>query len=179
MKKLTLIPILFFLITLFAFPVNASSKTPIKVISILDGDTIKARIDNEEFLIRLIGIDCFEINTINRAYKQAYENKLTVEEVINKGQDAKNYVQKLYSNSKTQFFIFKGIDKYSRALGVVYFDNINLNEYLKKNNICSIYNYKSWKYENMSYNYIIKQSSLKGVRVPLRNILGCLVYFVK
>ena len=38
----------------------AASKTPVKIVKILDGDTIRAKINDNIFSIRLIGIDCYE-----------------------------------------------------------------------------------------------------------------------
>ena len=40
--------------------------------------------DKNFFYLRLVGIDCYETKNINRAYKQAYTDNLTVEEVIKK-----------------------------------------------------------------------------------------------
>ena len=82
----------------------ASNLTPIKITSIIDGDTINAKIDNNNFAIRLIGIDCFEKSTFSyRIYKQAYDNNLTIDEVIKKGRYAKQYLNKLYKNYNTPF----------------------------------------------------------------------------
>ena len=66
------------------------AKTKIELVEIYDGDTIKAKINKEEFSLRLIGVDCFETSTINRTYKQAYENNLKIQDVIKQGENAKN-----------------------------------------------------------------------------------------
>ena len=133
--KYKLILILLLFSTCFA-------KTKIELVEIYDGDTIKAKINKEEFPVRLLGVDCFETSKINRAYKQAYENNLKIEEVIKQGKNAKKYLQKLYeASAKNVTFDFCGIDKYSRALGVLYFDEININNELINRNICKKYSY--------------------------------------
>ena len=68
----------------------AYASIPVEVLKILDGDTIKVKLDSgNKFSIRLIGIDCYETNKINRAYKQAYVNDISIEEVVKRGEDAR------------------------------------------------------------------------------------------
>ena len=70
MRKLLIISLLF----VFTMPIWAESKIPIKIVSITDGDTIKAKIDKNEFSVRLVDIDCYGTSKIHRAYRQAYDN---------------------------------------------------------------------------------------------------------
>ena len=119
------------------------AKTKIELLEIYDGDTIKAKIDKEFFSLRLKGLDCYETSTINRAYKQAYEDNLKIEEVITKGNLAKEYLASLYNKTSNVYFEFFGIDKHSRALGVLYFDKMNINKKLIEENVCKKYNYYS------------------------------------
>lgn len=118
------------------------ANTKVELMEIYDGDTIRAKINKEEFSLRLIGVDCFETSAINRAYKQAYENDLKIEDIIKQGKYAKKYVENLYKkSSKNVHFDFYGIDKYSRILAVLYFDNLNINQELINKNICKNYKY--------------------------------------
>lgn len=134
--KNLLIIFLFFMGTTTAFSIVS-----VKLLKIYDGDTVLLKINENSFSARLYGIDCFETSKINRAYKQAYENKIDVNEVIKNGKSSKKYLEKLYrQNKKNIYFEFIGIDKYSRALGILYFNNININQDLVKNGGC--YNYK-------------------------------------
>lgn len=119
----------------------ADVRTPVELVRISDGDTVVARIDKNEFKIRLIGIDCYETAKINRAYKQAYQNNLSIEEVVTKGLDSKRYLEELYAqnkNSKTAIE-FKGLDIYNRVLGVLDFDKLNVNKNLKLHGGCMMY----------------------------------------
>ena len=114
----------------------AASKTPVRIIKILDGDTVRAKINDNIFSIRLIGIDCYETTPNNRAYKQAYNNNLTIGEVIKNGKFSKKYLINLYKNSNVQTFEFMGLDYYKRPLGVLYFDDVNINQKMLNHGGC-------------------------------------------
>ncbi len=132
---------LLLILLVFSQATFADVRTPVELVRISDGDTVVARIDKNEFKIRLIGIDCYETAKINRAYKQAYQNNLSIDEVVNKGLNSKRYLEELYAqnkNSKTSIE-FKGLDIYNRVLGVLYFDKLNVNENLKLHGGCMMY----------------------------------------
>ena len=132
------IKISFILLIVFVFcsASYAVSKTPVKIVKILDGDTIRAKINDNIFSIRLIGIDCYETTPNNRAYKQAYNNNLTIDEVIKNGKFSKKYLINLYKNSNVQTFEFMGLDYYKRPLGVLYFDDVNINQKMLNHGGC-------------------------------------------
>jgi len=128
---------------IFISPFYANAEIPIEIIKIYDGDTIKTKLESgNKFNIRLIGLDCYETSKNNRAYKQAYEDKLDIKEVIEKGLKAKEYLKKLNKEAKDVSFEFRGIDKYSRILGVLYFENENINQKLVDENYCKIYEFR-------------------------------------
>lgn len=135
-----LISILF----LFALPLYADSLTPITITKIYDGDTVGARIEGEVFLVRLKGIDCYETMRISRAYRQAYEEKITIEEVVKRGERSKEYLSGLFNKVGKDriYFQFQGVDRYSRALGVLYFGRVNVNEEMINGGGCLVYEYK-------------------------------------
>ncbi len=132
---------LLLILLVFSQATFADVRTPVELVRISDGDTVVARIDKNEFKIRLIGIDCYETAKINRAYKQAYQNNLSIDEVVDKGLNSKRYLEELYAqnkNSKTSIE-FKGLDIYNRVLGVLFFDKLNVNENLKLHGGCMMY----------------------------------------
>ena len=114
----------------------AASKTPVRIVKILDGDTVRAKINDNIFSIRLIGIDCYETTPNNRAYRQAYNNNLTIDEVIKNGKFSKKFLINLYKNSNVQTFEFMGLDYYKRPLGVLYFDDVNINQKMLNHGGC-------------------------------------------
>ena len=132
------IKISFILLIVFVFcsASYAASKTPVRIVKILDGDTVRAKINDNIFSIRLIGIDCYETTSNNRAYRQAYNNNLTIGEVIKNGKFSKKYLINLYKNSNVQTFEFMGLDYYKRPLGVLYFDDVNINQKMLNHGGC-------------------------------------------
>ena len=130
MKKIIFLSFLFLL---FAF--NSFANTEIKVLKVYDGDTILAKIDDNIFRIRLIDIDCFEGTLNYRVSKQAKEHKLSVNEVVEKGNIAGQILNDKLKNNKI-YFEFKGIDKYNRALGYLYIDKRNINKEMIKTGYC-------------------------------------------
>lgn len=129
MKKILLI----FLICIFSLPSFAQTK--IDVLKVYDGDSILAKIDENIFRIRLIGIDCFEGTTGKRAQYQAKRYNLSENEVVRLGNIAGETLREELKN-KNITFEFRGIDKYHRALGVLYADGVNINEKMLKNSYC-------------------------------------------
>ncbi len=140
MRKLLILSLLF----VFAMPIWADTKLPIKIVNITDGDTIKAKIDKNEFSVRLVDIDCYETSKIHRAYRQAYDNCIKIDEVVKRGNESKQYLRDLYlkNSGKEVYLEFKGVDMYGRALGVLYFDNMNVNEQMKRCGGCMVYEFK-------------------------------------
>jgi micrococcal nuclease len=97
----------------------------------LDGDTIKVKFDGKLTTIRLIGIDTFETHKNNKAYRQAYENNITLDEVIRRGKKAKEYIKDAISAHKDFYFEYdEGLkDRYKRTLAYLWFsgdDMLNL-----------------------------------------------------
>ena len=134
--------ILFFFVDISSIS-KETAKIPITRMKVLDGDTVKVTFESgNKFSIRLIGIDCFETEPIHRAYKQAYYSHLSIDQVIYKGCEAKIYLENIYKNAKNISFVFQGVDKYGRVLGILYFDNININQHLLDKGLCLPYVYK-------------------------------------
>ncbi len=109
-----------------------------KAATITDGDTIKLVFDGKLATIRLIGIDAFESQKNNKAYRQAYENNITIEEVVQRGKQAKEYIKTLLSK-RVKFYLEYDedfLDRYQRTLGYVWFSD---NEMLNLDMICNGY----------------------------------------
>ena len=81
---------------------------------------------------------------ISRAYRQAYEEKITIEEVVKRGERSKEYLSGLFNKVGKDriYFQFQGVDRYSRALGVLYFGRVNVNEEMINGGGCLVYEYK-------------------------------------
>jgi len=132
--------VLLMLIAFSMVPVFAKSK--VEILKVYDGDTVLAKINDNTFRIRLIGIDCFEGAVSDRAKWQAKKYNMELSEVISYGNFAGD-ILKGKLDKKDVYFSFKGIDKYNRALGILYVDNVNINEELLKTPYCKVYNPKN------------------------------------
>ena len=131
MKKIFFLLII--LLNLCAF-----ANVQIKVLKVYDGDSILAQIKDNIFRIRLIDIDCFEGTPNERAKWQAKENKTTVEQINFGGNIARKILKEKIENKKLDFE-FQGIDKYGRALGILYLNGVNINKEMLKSPYCSSY----------------------------------------
>lgn len=113
------------------------------VTKVSDGDTVKGVVNGKEIGIRLSGIDCYETSRRDRAYKQAYLNKMSIEDVISKGLQSKKILTNLLINNPNVKVRITDIDKrYNRAVGILYSGNININQYMIKQGGCLIYDYE-------------------------------------
>ena len=127
-KTFLLLAILFFAQTCFAFQ-------EIEVLKVYDGDSILAKIDDNIFRIRLYGIDCFEGAKSDRAKWQAKKHNIPLLELLDGGNMAGDILKDKLKDKKV-YFDFKGVDKYSRALGNLYVDNISIEDEMLKTPYC-------------------------------------------
>lgn len=109
---------LLLLISSYSSPL-ASTLITGKVVGISDGDTITVLQNNQQFKIRLYGIDCPESG-------QAFGSK------------AKQFTSSLVFGKNVEVTVYD-IDKYGRSVGVVRVDGLNVNEAILKNGF-------AWRY---------------------------------
>ncbi|MCM1265638.1 MAG: thermonuclease family protein [Candidatus Gastranaerophilales bacterium] len=116
--------------------VYAAERVAVKLSRVFDGDTIEVTNEkSEKEIIRFLGIDTYETSPSNRAYRQAYENNLKIEQVVAEGVKSKLILVKLFKdNSTKQLYLERhGKDKYGRTLGVMYLGKINIEKYMLEN----------------------------------------------
>ena len=114
----------------------------VKVNKVFDGDTVQLSYNNELKRVRFLGIDCYETSKINRAYKQAYLNEITIEEVIRRGKYSKHFLQNYIGKNDIITVRLKGKDIYNRDLGILYKDGVNINNLMVEKGMCMPYKYK-------------------------------------
>ncbi len=109
-----------------------------KEAQIVDGDTIKLYFHGKLTTIRLIGIDSFESRKNNKAYRQAYENNISVEEVVRRGKRAKEYIKERLSKRTRNYLEYDEelLDRYDRTLAYLWFSD---EEMLNMDIICEGY----------------------------------------
>ena len=139
MKKILSLLIMFIPLAVFSIQTNES----IQITKVTDGDTVKGIVNGKEISIRLSGIDCYETSKRDRCYKQAYLNKMTVEDVIVKGKASKEILVNLLKSSNNITVEFTDIDKrYNRHVGIIYAGKINVNKYMIDHGGCTDFEYK-------------------------------------
>lgn len=131
MKKLLLTILLSLSTTIYAdsCPLLETKQTECDVVKVIDGDTFYANCNNVYTKIRMVEIDSYESRLNNRAYKQAWQQKLTPEQIVGRGKKASSIAKEELLNKHvilTQPQKQK-IDIYGRTLAKVYIDCVDIN----------------------------------------------------
>ena len=133
-----------FIVILLMPAIFAAQTESIRITKVTDGDTVKGIVNGKEISIRLTGIDCYETSKRDRAYKQAYLNKMTIEEVVQRGKDSKEILTNLLRTNNNITVQFTDIDKrYKRNVGILYAGEVNVNEYMMQKGGCMCFEYKN------------------------------------
>ncbi len=92
------------------------------VVKIIDGDTLGITLQGRYEKLRLIGIDTPESRRNSRAWRQADRMASSLEDVIRRGKEAKDYVKGLLKKDMIVFVEFdvQHRDRYRRLLGYLY-----------------------------------------------------------
>ncbi len=95
---------------------------------VVDGDTLKVKFQDKITTIRLIGIDSFEMHKNNKAYRQAYENNITIQEVIRRGKMARDFLKRELQRHKDYYFEYDEelLDRYHRTLAYIWFSESDM-----------------------------------------------------
>ena len=103
----------------------SQSKFTAKIISIIDGDTLKIDYKGQKESIRLIGIDTPESRVNKKIKKDAKRSEQDIETIIAMGKMATAYVDGLVKTGDliTIEFDVQQRDRYGRLLGYVYLSN--------------------------------------------------------
>ena len=103
----------------------SQSKFTVKIISVIDGDTLKVGYNGQKESIRLIGIDTPESRNNKKVKKDAKRSGQDIESIIAMGKRATEYVEGVVKpgDAITIEFDVQKRDKYKRSLGYVYLSN--------------------------------------------------------
>jgi micrococcal nuclease len=128
---------------------------PVDSVAVIDGDTLKVKMNGKEDTIRLLLVDTPEIN-----HPRLGEQPL--------GEEAKQFTKQMIENAKT-IELEKGgpgRDKYGRFLAYVYVDGKSLQEELLKNGLARLayVDQPHVKYVDQ-YEKIQKEAQLKGIGI--------------
>jgi micrococcal nuclease len=128
--------------------------TVYRVIHVLDGDTFKVKINGQEIIVRMLGINTPETVDPRRpeecfGAKASHETKSIL---------AGNYVRLVLNKNR------EATDKYGRYLAYVFReDGLNVNEYLLSNGYAREYTYGKPYSEQRNYKRIEKIAQVAGM----------------
>ncbi|QKT05331.1 thermonuclease family protein [Mycoplasma sp. OR1901] len=101
---------------------NQKKLVELKINRVLDGDTIEGKINNKKVTIRFYGIDTPETLKENNKNKLAnYENYYA--------NIAKNVLTNKIDSEDKFYYMHFDTDEYGRDVGLIYFKNINNNDF--------------------------------------------------
>ena len=109
----------FYLLALAVAVGFLNAYTPLENIRVIDGDTIKGKVEGKQITIRLVEIDAPEMD-------QPF------------GLESKNFLIKLTSNEKITY-TSEGEDRYGRTLGKLFKNKENLNALMVKSGFAWVY----------------------------------------
>jgi len=122
------------LLLLYSLAYSKSSRIETGIVTnVIDGDTIDVKLTDTNTIerVRILYIDTFEIKRTNKAKAQAYDCNLPLEEVISRGEKAKEYTTNLLLGKKIGLiFSDNKSDKYNRTLARVVYRSGNKLEIL-------------------------------------------------
>jgi len=119
----------FFLVFLIV-PPFLSYAGQFRVVRVYDGDTVKAEGHDIQIRVRLVGIDAPEISHGKRRPGQPYSQR------------AKKYLADLVLNRTVDIRGY-GLGPYSRVLGVIYVDGMNVNLEMVRQGLAEVYRGKT------------------------------------
>lgn len=123
MKK-TPLP-LFILFCLFLLSLPALAFSPATCLRVVDGDTLKVRIDDRQESVRLIGIDTPESRVNKKAFRDAQRSRQDVDTITGMGKRAEAFTKTLVRKGdviRLEFDVQQR-DRYRRLLAYVYLDD--------------------------------------------------------
>ena len=109
----------FYLIALYLAASFLNAYIPLENIRVIDGDTVKGKVEGKQITIRLVEIDAPEMD-------QPF------------GLASKNFLIKLTSNEKITY-TSEGEDRYGRTLGKLFKNKENLNALMVKSGLAWVY----------------------------------------
>ena len=139
-----------FVLLFFAPSIHAAQWV---VVSVLDGNTVKAKNLSKEITLRLVGIDAPEISKKKNQPGQPYSKR------------ARRYLTRLVLNKMVKIEEY-GQDCYGRTLAVIYLDDMNVNLRMVQVGLAEAYKGQPAKGFNPGpYRYAEEKARFEGVNM--------------
>lgn len=167
MLKTIKITLIFAIVANFALSVPAGRKTDAELLYVVDGDTIKVRIDDKVEDVRLLGVDTPECKNNAKARKDAEKSGEDIYKIIRDGQLAFCHTVLALKDTDTVKLEFekKTRGKYGRLLAYVWYDGKLLNLELVENGLAIPLFYGKSRYKSKierAYRKAKRKKSLKS-----------------
>ncbi len=131
---------------------NVYDSYSVRVIKIIDGDTIKVSFPNESIgTIRLLGIDCPETTIENNAANE-YEGITSLGCLTSYGNKAKSFITSILNNSQITIHFDNQTDrkdKYDRYLCYVFLDDMDVNKKLLDKGYARVFTIETFEKKQM------------------------------
>ena len=129
------------LLIILSFALSLHAQETVKILRVVDGDTLKINYKGKQESIRLIGIDAPESRVNPRAKREAQRTGEDMKTILAMGKEATQFVNTLVkSGDKVSIeFDVEKRDNYGRLLGYVYLSNGKmLNEEIVKSGYANL-----------------------------------------
>lgn len=112
-------------------PAQAQANPRVRIVEIVDGDTVRLAFPEGKESVRLIGIDTMESRENQRAYRQASEYRVSLKTILSLGKVATRHLEDIAPRGTLVSVEYdrKKRDKYGRLLAYLYLtDGMMLNQ---------------------------------------------------
>jgi len=116
---------LFPFLIILSFALSLHAQETVKILRVVDGDTLKINYKGKEESLRLIGIDAPESRINKKAKKDAQRSGEDIKTITSQGKEAAKFVKTLVSPqdpARIEYDV-QHRDKYGRLLAYVYLSN--------------------------------------------------------
>ncbi|MEN3015171.1 MAG: thermonuclease family protein [bacterium] len=100
------------------------------VVQVIDGDTIKVKINNQIQTVRLIGIDTPESTENKKLTRDSQRTQLSEQQIIQMGLKSKQFTKNVITPIVYLEYDIQKHDKYGRILAYVYLENGQMLNYI-------------------------------------------------
>jgi len=144
------------IILIFIFSTAFCPQGQVKVIEVIDGDTIT--VEGYDNSIRILGIDTLETKQNYKVPQQSKKYNISENEVIKKGLESKEVATRLLLNRCVELKAdYRDKGKYGRYLRYVYIDGvIDYQEFMLINDLAVVYCYDKEIKQYAYYNSLSK-----------------------
>ncbi|URA09605.1 thermonuclease family protein [Thermospira aquatica] len=136
--------LIYFLLIFVACSSGIKNAQPVVAVEVQDGDTCVVERDGKQWVVRLIGIDAWEIHANQRLIRQVLSWKkrgigVTYEQGLQWGSNGYIFLKQLLPPGSEVLLVSYGKDQYGRILGSLYLSHRWINEEMVQSGWAVVY----------------------------------------